>query len=155
MQRRSRAERALRQMFVVQRHVTLDRGLQILARAEACGCQNIADAAIEAFDHAIGLRVPRLDQTMRDAQRRTGAVEGVLSRRRLALGGESIGELSAVVGQQRCDLHRRGSVQPPRRLIGFRGARPDRYSDHRLQVVQRKVRVNIGAMVLMMAAVTK
>lgn len=88
-----------------------DGGLQIVARVEAGGRQDVADAPIEALDHAVGLRVTRLGEPVLDAEQGALTIEGVLARGFLALGGEAVGELAAVVGQQLDDLHRCGRVQ--------------------------------------------
>src|SRR5665213_465655 len=85
-------------------------GVQVLARSETCGRQDVADATVEALDHTVGLWVTRFDQAMLDAVPRTFAIKGVVAGRLLALGGESIRELAAVVGQQFLDPHRCGCV---------------------------------------------
>ena len=64
----------------------------------------LAEAAIEAFDHAVGLRVKRTDQTVDDAMPGAGAIEGVVARwfvvrLELFVDGKAIGEFGAVVGQ--------------------------------------------------------
>ena len=111
LSRRAVTQRALREVVVVELGVAFERGLQILARAEVRGRQDVADAPIEALDHAVGLRVTRLGEPVLDAEQGALTIEGVLARGFLALGGEAVGELAAVVGQQLDDLHRCGRVQ--------------------------------------------
>ena len=41
--------------MIVQGHVAMQGRPQVLARLEAMGLQDVADAAIEAFGHAVGL----------------------------------------------------------------------------------------------------
>ena len=54
--------------MIVQVHVAMQGRPQVLARPEVMGLQDVADAAIEALDHAVGLRRPTLGQTVLDAQ---------------------------------------------------------------------------------------
>ena len=106
-------QRALPEVVVVEPGVAFERGLQILARAEVRGRQDVADAPIEALDHAVGLRMTRLGEPVLDAEQGARTIEGVLARGFLALGGEAIGELAAVVGQHLLDLHGRFGAQAP------------------------------------------
>lgn len=68
---------------------------------EVVGVEHVADAAIEALDHAIGFRRPGLGQAVLDAQGPAQPVELVMATGlTLARGEQAIGELLAVVGQQ-------------------------------------------------------
>jgi hypothetical protein len=58
----------------------------------------VAEATVESLYHAVDLGLTRLDQAMLDAKQDTRAIEGVLARWLLALASESVGELTAVVG---------------------------------------------------------
>src|SRR5580692_8487309 len=71
----------------------------------------LAEAAVEAFDHAVGLRVEGLGEAMGDAMPLAELVEEVMARG-FVLGfarlidGEAVGELGAVVGEDGVDLER-------------------------------------------------
>ena len=78
---------------------------------EAGLADDLADAAVESLDHAVGLRMARRTQAVLDGQFRAAPVECVFSAWRLRLAGEAVGELTAVVGEHGLDLHRRGLVQ--------------------------------------------
>jgi hypothetical protein len=72
----------------------------------------LAEAAVEAFDHAVGLRVKRTDQTMGNPMPDADAIEGMLAGRlvvRLGLfvDGKAVGELGTVVGQHGVDGERK------------------------------------------------
>ena len=110
--------------MVVELDVAAKRAGQVLATVEAVRGQYVRDAAIEALDHAIGLRAPRTGQTMLDAERLAQLIELMLPRRLALAGGEqTVGELLAVVGEQPPDPDRTGLVQClQERGGGLRGA---------------------------------
>ncbi len=65
------------------------------------GTQNIGNAAIEAFDHAVGLWGPGLDEAMLDTVIGADSIEGVgAGRVALAGGAEAVGKLLAVAARQ-------------------------------------------------------
>ena len=64
-----------------------------------------ADAPVEAFDHAIGLRMARWDESVFDVEFFADAVKQVLSGRCFFLTGETICKLIAVIGEQFSDLN--------------------------------------------------
>jgi hypothetical protein len=71
----------------------------------------LAEAAVEALDHAVGLRPEGLGEPVGDGARGADPVEGVVARGsvlgfRLLGDGEAVGELGAVVGQDGVDLKR-------------------------------------------------
>ena len=73
----------------------------------------LAQAAVEAFDHAVGLRSEGTDQTVGDPTLGTDAIEGMLARGfvvRLVflVDSEAVGELGAVVGEDGVDGEREG-----------------------------------------------
>ncbi len=73
----------------------------------------LAKAAVEALDHAVGLRPERLSEAVGDGARGAGAVERVLAGGSVVgfgflVDGEAVGELGAVVGQDGVDLERKG-----------------------------------------------
>jgi len=61
-------------------------------------------ASVEALDHAVRLRMTRRYQTVFDGDRSADFVESVLAAGLLVFGGEAVGELRAVVGQDLADL---------------------------------------------------
>ena len=84
--------------MIVQVHVAMQGRPQVLARPEVMGLQDVADAAIEAFHHAIGLRRLRLGQTMLDAQGLAELVELVLATRLTVPGAKQpVGERLATL----------------------------------------------------------
>ena len=98
--------------MVVQGHVAHERLLQIFGAVEAVGLQDIGNAPVEAFDHAIGSGCPGLGQPVLYAQLLAQLVElMVATGLALTTGKEAIGELLAVVGQHSGDLDRAGLVQ--------------------------------------------
>jgi len=121
------AQRGLRQLMIVQVHIAMQGRPQVLARPEVMGLQDVADAAIEAFHHAIGLRRPTLGQTMLNAQGLAELVELVLAAGLTVPGAKQpVGELLAIVaslklrlrlvfGQKPGDLDRAGFVQGMRK----------------------------------------
>ena len=71
---------------------------QALCRIEAGGRQHLAEAAIKALNHAVGLRMAGLDQPVFDAVLITGAVAAMTSGRITLPGGATaIGEFLAVI----------------------------------------------------------
>lgn len=76
------------------------------------GFEHIADTAIEALDHSVGLRGSGFGQAVLDAECLAPLVELVIAAGlALARGEQAAGELLAVVGQQLGDLDRAGLVQ--------------------------------------------
>lgn len=69
----------LRQVLVVQPDVARERGFQIRATLEVVASQHLADATMEAFDHAVGLRATDGRQAVFDAQGCAELVERVLA----------------------------------------------------------------------------
>ena len=65
-------------MLVVELFIALQCGLQILTRTETGDGENVADAPVKAFNHAVGLRGTWLGQMMFDAEQGALAVEGVV-----------------------------------------------------------------------------
>jgi len=63
----------LRQVLVVQPDVARERGFQIRATLEVVASQHLADATMEAFDHAVGLRATDGRQAVFDAHRSSPA----------------------------------------------------------------------------------
>ncbi len=77
---------------------------------EAVGTQDVGDASVEAFDHAVGLRDSRLDQVVFDVVASADPIEGMgTGWLALAGGAEAVGKFLAVVGE---DLADRGGGYP-------------------------------------------
>ena len=73
----------------------------------------LANAAVEALDHTVGLRPEGLGEAVDDGARGADPVEGVVARGSVVgfgflVDGEAVGELGAVVGQDGVDLERKG-----------------------------------------------
>jgi ABC-type sugar transport system substrate-binding protein len=71
----------------------------------------LAEAAVEALDHAVGLRPEGLGEAVGDGARGADPVEEVVARGSilgfcLLVDGEAVGELGAVVGRDGVDLER-------------------------------------------------
>src|SRR5271170_6352565 len=71
----------------------------------------VAEAAVEALDHAVGLRAKRANEAVGDRVPGADAIKGVIAGRfvmRLALfvDGKAVGKLGAVVGQDGVDGER-------------------------------------------------
>jgi hypothetical protein len=71
----------------------------------------LAEAAVEALDHAVGLRPEGLGEAVGDGTRGAGLVERVLAGGSVLgfgflVDGEAVGERGAVVGQDGMDLER-------------------------------------------------
>ncbi len=70
--------------------------------------EHFADAAVEALDHTVGLRVPGFDEAMFDGMLDTDLVEGIVAGGlALAGGAEAVGELLTVIGEHLGELERR------------------------------------------------
>lgn len=98
-------------MVVVKLEVIVQCGLQIGPAIEAGLRDQLTDPAIEAFHHAVSLRVARRRQAMLDFHAATCLVEGMIAAGLLVFGGEAVGKLRAVVGQYLGDLDRRCELQ--------------------------------------------
>ena len=86
------AEVFLGDVVIIEVKILLQGGFQMPGRGEGGRFQHLGDAAVEALDHAVGLRVPGLDQAMLDAAGGAGLIEGVpAGRLALAGGAEAVG----------------------------------------------------------------
>lgn len=118
---------SLGQMVVVEPSVARQYALQVFAADEVVASQHLFDPTIEAFDHPVGLWPAGSGQPMLDAKRGAQRIEDVLARGcALARGIDAVGELLAVIGQDRADAQRasldEGSqegVRGPRTLEGL------------------------------------
>jgi hypothetical protein len=71
----------------------------------------LTDLAIEAFNHAVGLRVARPSQAMLDLHASADFVKGVVAAGHLVFGGKAVSKLRAVIGQYSGDLDRRRELE--------------------------------------------
>ena len=109
---RSALECRLRELAVVEVDVAQEGLFQVLAAVEAVALQDLLDPAVEALDHAVGLRPHRRREAVLDPEVRAEGVELVLSAGgALAQAEEPVGEGLSVVGQHAGDLHRGRAVQ--------------------------------------------
>ena len=69
----------LRDVLTVEPDVAREGVAQVFAESEPGGLQHLADAPVEALDHAVGLRVPRPDEAMLDAVLGADLIEGMLT----------------------------------------------------------------------------
>jgi len=116
------AEVALWNVMIVERRVALQSVIEVFAGAKAYGVEHVADASVEAFDHAVGLWSGGFDQAMLDGVLGAEAIERVAAGgRALAGGAEAVGELLAVVGQQCGDFERGGGEQALEETAGAGG----------------------------------
>ena len=99
--------------MVVDCQVIAQRRFQFVPGAETGLVDDLAEAAIEAFDHAVGLRVTRRNQSMFDHQLLARHVKDMLAARDTVaadwvffLLGKTVGELAGVVGEQFDDADR-------------------------------------------------
>ncbi len=65
--------------MIIQSDIAAQGVRQALGWTEAGGSQHLADAAIEALDHAVGLGMTGLDEAVVDAMLLAGAVEAMKS----------------------------------------------------------------------------
>ena len=93
--------------MVVDFQVIAQRRFQFGPGGETGLVDDLADAAIEAFDNAVGLRVTRRNQSMFDHQLLAQHVKDMLAAwdtvaadRIFFLAGKTVGELAAVVSEQ-------------------------------------------------------
>ena len=82
----------------------MQRLLQFCLAIEAGLLEELADTAIEALDHAIGLWMTRRRQAVFDTHASTDFVEYMAAARLLVFVRETFGELRAIVGQDLADF---------------------------------------------------
>ena len=107
---------ALRNMVVVGRQIQRQCGLQVACRRETRLLDQVADAPVEALDHAVRLGMARRAQAMFDAQGDATHVEGVAARGDPVLAGETVRELAAVVGEHLLNSHRGGLLEATKKV---------------------------------------
>ena len=97
--------------MVVQLEVVVQSRFQVGLAIEAGLLQKLVDAAVEAFNHAVCLRVARWREAVFNTHALADLVEYVLAAGLLVFAGEAVRELRAIVGQDFDDLDRRGILQ--------------------------------------------
>src|SRR6056297_766601 len=98
-------------VVIIEVDVALEGIFQGVPGVEMVGAQDIGDAAIEPFHHAVRLGVSGTNQAVLDAEFSAVPVEGMVATRG-ALSGptEAIGEGLVVVREEGLDLEGRGGV---------------------------------------------
>ena len=123
---RAGIEGSLGQMMVVEPSVSQKGLLQVVATEEVMAAQHLFDTAVEALHHPVGLRPTWAGEPMLDAESVAQRIEGMLSGgRALARGDEAVGELLAIVGEDRVDAPvGQGPRRPGKRapLVRFCGS---------------------------------
>ena len=101
--------------MVVDLDVVAKRRFELECGAKAGLIDDVADAAIEAFHHAVGLRMARRNEAMLDVGFLAKDVEYMLAAGYplafliFLLAGKTVGKLTAIIGKQLDDLDRAGS----------------------------------------------
>ena len=102
------AQRPLRDLGIIDVLVALQRPRQLADGVKSGLFEQLADAGVEALDHAVGLRGARLNQAVLDFMFSTGLVKHVFAARfARTCGAETVGKFLAIVGQAPGDLERR------------------------------------------------
>ena len=110
-------------VLIIDLDVAFDGIGQVLGGVEAGGGQNVGDAPVEAFDHAVGLGSSRFGEPVLDAVVGTDPIEG-MDTGRLALAGdtEAISKFLAVVGEHPADRER-SFINQARKKVARGGCR--------------------------------
>ena len=88
------------------------RGFAVFAADEPVALQHLLDAAVEAFDPAVGLRMDRRGEAVFDAEVSAQAVKVMLAGSgTLAQAEQSVGEFLAIIGQNARDPHRASPLE--------------------------------------------
>ena len=80
------AEGPLRNRAVIESNIAREGVLEAFGGMEACGGQDLADAAVETLDHPVGLAVAGLDEAMLDAMLGAALVKRMGTARRTLAG---------------------------------------------------------------------
>ena len=102
--------------MVVGLEVQHQRGFQLGCRGKPSLLYDLADAAIKALHHTVGLRVARRAQAVRAAQQCALLVKRMAARGLALLGRKAVCELAAVVGQHSFDFHRRSALETAQKV---------------------------------------
>jgi hypothetical protein len=80
-------------------------------RLQSGSWQKFADTAIETLDHAVCLGMAWGNEAMVDAGAGAGLVKDMIAGRLFLPGSEAVGELRAIVRQDRANVNRAGGLQ--------------------------------------------
>ena len=112
----------LRNVVIVDVDIALQGLHRVFPGTEAAGRQDLADAAVAALDHAVGLGMSRRDDAVLDVPFGTDPVEAMLARRfPFAGGAEPVGEFLAVICQDLGDLEGGGLEGVRQEALGTGG----------------------------------
>src|SRR3982751_6618474 len=89
----------LRDQVVVREQIVLESLVQIGGGGESGLVDDVADASVEALDHAVGLRASWRAQAVLGADGLAGQVEYMLARRRLGAAGGGGGGMAGFSGR--------------------------------------------------------
>ena len=98
----------LRDVVVINIQIFIEGGFQFGCRGEAGLLDQITDAAIEAFDHTICLRMSGWTETMLNGKRHARLIKGMFSCWLFILAGKAVGELTTIVSEYFLGFHRCG-----------------------------------------------
>jgi len=106
-------------VLIIDLDVAFDSIGQVLGGVEAGGGQNVGDAPVEAFDHAVGLgSFGLVSRSVLDAVVGTDPIEGMGTGRLVLAGGtEAISKFLAVVGEHLADRKRSFSIRRARKAL--------------------------------------
>ncbi len=96
----------LRDVLIVQVAVALEGCRQILARVKAMRGQDLADAPVEALDHAVGLRMAHRGKAVLDTELVAELVKAMGTAGLAVFALQSVGEGLVIVGEQPMDAKR-------------------------------------------------
>jgi hypothetical protein len=85
--------------------------VRVQRRSQSGSWQKFADAAIEAFNHAVCLGMAWRNKAMVNLGAGAGPIEDMIARGLLLPGSEAVGELCAVVRQDRTNVNRTDGLQ--------------------------------------------
>ncbi len=109
-------------VVIIDVDVALQGLCQVLPGAKAVGRQDLADAAVKALNHTVGLGMARRDEAVLDGLCVTVPIAAMLIRRFPLTGrAEPVGEFLAVIGQDVGDLNGRGLEEIGQEALGAGG----------------------------------
>ena len=117
------AQIALHHVMVVKPEVLLQCRFHLGRIRKVRGPGELGNASIKTLDHPVGLRVAQRDQAVFDGQPGADLIERLFpGRLPLAVGGETVREFLAVVGQNDADVDRAVLMNPFEKRGGGAGA---------------------------------
>ena len=116
------AQCALGDVAIVDAGIALQGLRQVLPGAKAVGRQDLADAAVKALEHTVGLGMARRDEAVLDVLCVTDPIAAMLTRRFPLTGrAEPVGGFLAVIGQDVGDLKGGGLEEIGQEALGAGG----------------------------------